>query len=171
METVVRIAEQATSNEPGHVLAAVGLGSCIGLALLDRAHSIAGLAHVILPDAGPAGSNDRDACKYADTAVPALVDSLVRVGARETDLEAVLVGGARMFSFAGSHGTCTDLGHRNEAAVVEALAKVGVPVRARATGGTRGRTVRVRVGRNEVAVREAGGIEAVIYSTGGGPTS
>ena len=44
-----------------------------------------------------------------------------------------------------------------------ALAAAGVPVRAAATGGGRGRTVRVRVGDARVSVKEAGGVEVPLW--------
>ena len=49
-ETMVRMGELAASAVAGDVLVSLGLGSCIGLALVDRRHGVAGLAHVVLPD-------------------------------------------------------------------------------------------------------------------------
>ena len=80
-ETMVRMGELAASSASGHVLVSLGLGSCIGLALLDRRLGIAGLAHVVLPqsqDQSP--ENPR---KFADLAVPALIFELETLGARK----------------------------------------------------------------------------------------
>ena len=95
-ETMVRMGELAVSAEAGHMLMSLGLGSCIGLALIDRRGGIAGLAHIVLPTStghvpGPA------AHKFADHAVPALIDELAAVGAPRVRLQAMLVGGASMF--------------------------------------------------------------------------
>ena len=49
---MVRMGELAVSKDPGHVLASIGLGSCIGLVLLEAARPIAGLAHIMLPASG-----------------------------------------------------------------------------------------------------------------------
>ena len=49
MQTMVRMGELAVSAEAGHTLISLGLGSCIGLALMDRRGGIAGLAHIVLP--------------------------------------------------------------------------------------------------------------------------
>lgn len=154
METMVRMGELAVSGTAGHVLVSLGLGSCIGLALLDRRVGVAGLAHIVLPRAeGRADENPR---KYADRAIPELLRGLERLGARTARLEAVLVGGAQMFSDVSG---ALDVGARNEAAVREQLAARRIPVVAAATGGSRGRTVRVDVG-GAVTVREAGGADA-----------
>lgn len=150
-EGMVRMGELTASGRAGQVLTALGLGSCIGLVLVDRDAGVAGLAHVVLPEAGAdAGENPH---RFADLAVPALVRRLVALGARAARLEAMLVGGASMFAAAPT----LEVGARNEAAVREQLAALGIPVVAAATGGARGRTVRVEVATGHVRVREAGG--------------
>jgi chemotaxis protein CheD len=162
-ETVVRMGERAVSASAGDVLVSIGLGSCIGLALIDRARGIAGLAHVMLP-AAPADGHEKLG-KFADTAVPALVGELVELGARRIRLEAALVGGAQMFSFEGG---AMDIGARNDAATRAALAAVRVPLAAAATGGAKGRTVRLHVGTGAVTVKEAGGVEVELLSSAPG---
>lgn len=158
-ETMVRMGELAVSSVPGDVLVAVGLGSCIGLALLDRRLGIAGLAHIVLPQSqAPVNENPN---KFADLAVPQLVAELTELGARRIRLEAVLVGGASMFSASSSS---LEVGQRNEAAVRELLAARHIPVVAEATGGSRGRTIRVDVASGAVTVREAGGRDTELYA-------
>jgi chemotaxis protein CheD len=157
---MVRMGELAISAAPADTLVSIGLGSCIGLALLDRRRGVAGLAHIVLPAAPEA---EPPSPKYADTAVPLLVDRLMRLGALRFSLEAVLVGGAEMFSFANARGNL-DVGQRNEQATLEALARHGVSVRASATRGNKGRTIRVHVGSGLVTVREAGGTEIELVS-------
>ncbi len=151
-ETMVRMGELAASSASGHVLVSLGLGSCIGLALVDRRRCVAGLAHVVLPQSqGYAPENPN---KFADFAVPELVLQLEALGARRHRLEAVLVGGAAMFAVSSAS---LDVGQRNEAAVLELLKTMRIPVLAAATGGNRGRTIRVDVATTSVTVREAGG--------------
>ena len=82
---------------------------------VDRARGIAGLAHVVLPEAerrggGPAG-------KFADRAVPAARrPRSSALGARARRLEAVLVGGAQHVRRSASAARSTSA-QRNEAAV------------------------------------------------------
>jgi chemotaxis protein CheD len=151
-ETMVRMGELAASAEPGHVLVSLGLGSCIGVALLDRRTRRAGLAHVVLPQSR--GHRADNPMKFADIAVPELLERVVALGARRSAVEAVLVGGASMF--ATTKGSL-EVGQRNEAAVREQLEALKIPVAAHATGGSRGRTIRVDVATGGVEVREAGG--------------
>jgi chemotaxis protein CheD len=150
--------ELAASAAPDEELVSMGIGSCVGLALLDPEQAVAGLAHVMLPLANAAYAAP---AKFADRAVPALVEQTERLGASRQRLEAVLVGGAQMFGRTGLAGL--DLGTRNELAVRDALARELIPVRAAATGGDRGRTVRVLAGVPSVLVREAGGEEQELW--------
>src|SRR5919106_518226 len=152
LETMVRMGELAVSGQPGNVLVSLGLGSCIGLALIDRRMGIAGLAHVVLPQSqGHAQENPR---KFADLAVPEMLSELEDLGARKVRLEAILVGGASMFAVSAAS---LEVGQRNEAAVRKLLNQHRIPVVAAATGGNRGRTIRVDVASSAVTVREAGG--------------
>lgn len=156
--TSVRMGEIAISTRGGEELVALGLGSCIGLALLDRAGGIAGLAHVVLPEARESGSEPG---KFADLAVPELIARMRQAGASPSRLEAVLTGGARMFEL----GSELDIGARNEAAVRSALAHARIGVAAAATGGNRGRTVKVAADGATVSVREAGGETVTLMGT------
>ena len=157
--TAVRMGEMFASSRADDELVAIGLGSCIGLAMVDRSAHVAGLAHVVLPEsgnaAGPAG-------KYADLAIPALLDLVRRAGARRERLEIVLVGGARMFAL----GTGLDIGARNDAAVRAGLKSIGLSVRAAETGGNSGRTVRVYSSDGIVKVHTAGGQPVTILGPG-----
>jgi chemotaxis protein CheD len=158
-ETMVRMGELAVSAVADDVLVSLGLGSCIGVAVLDRRVGVAGLAHVVLPASGghpPAGSY-----KFADVAVPELVERVVAGGGRRPLLEAVLVGGASMFAVSTAS---LEVGQRNDTAVRDQLAALRIPVIAAETGGDRGRTIRVHVGSNRVTVREAGGVESVLVN-------
>jgi chemotaxis protein CheD len=159
-ETMVRMGEYAFSAGADDVLVSLGLGSCVGVALIDRGTRVAGLAHVVLPSAE--GRDDTPG-KFADTAVPALLEAVLGLGARRTRLEAVLVGGASMFSF-GTAGL--DIGQRNDAAVREELARLRIPVAAAETGGSSGRTVRVTVDTGIVTSKAAGDSPVELYPAG-----
>jgi|1186.fasta_scaffold196021_2 chemotaxis protein CheD len=152
-DLMARMAEIVASQTPGDVLVALGLGSCIGVALLDDSGGVGALAHVVLPSSNGAAG----AAKFADTAVPLLIDEMAERAVSRHRLWAVFAGGAQMFSL-GAGGNL-DIGRRNEAAVRAALDANRIPVRATATGGSVGRTLRVYLGSGRVTSREAGGAE------------
>jgi chemotaxis protein CheD len=145
----VRMGELAVSAQIGDELVAIGLGSCIGLALADAEAGVGGLAHVVLPESagkpGPTG-------KFADLAVPDLIATMVSAGAMKRRLQAVLIGGARMFTV----GASLDIGARNTEAVREALGREGIKIHAEEVGGNRGRTARVIIG-DDISSQLAGG--------------
>jgi len=147
--------EIEVSNESGEELVARGLGSCIGLALIDRQSGVAGMAHIVLPEA--VGRSDKEPGKFANRAVPELIAQMKRAGAAGR-LDAVLAGGAQMFEIGQM-----DIGARNREAVEAGLARSGVTIRASDTGGNRGRTMRLTVGEFKVRVKEAGGETTTLF--------
>ena len=160
-ESMVCMGELVATATAGDVLVSLGLGSCIGLALLDRRMGVAGLAHVVLP--ASEGHKAHNPFKFADHAVPELIGRVIALGARPSRLEAVIVGGASMFAVTGSS---LEVGQRNEAAVREILDAKRVPVLAAATGGKKGRTIRVDAATSGITVKEAGAAETELV----GPT-
>jgi chemotaxis protein CheD len=150
--TMVRMGEVAVSREREAQLVSLGLGSCIGLALIDRSAGVAGLAHIVLP-ASP-GSTTASPGKFADTAVPHLIAEVCRAGASRARLEAVICGGASMFG--GGSSDTFQIGKRNSNATVEALEAHRIRLRGRDVGGQSGRTVEVHVGDGSVQVRVLG---------------
>jgi chemotaxis protein CheD len=150
--------EIEVSKRTGEELVARGLGSCIGLALIDRSSGVAGMAHIVLPESNGSGSEPG---KFADLAVPALLAQMQKAGAVTRRLDAVMAGGARMFELGEM-----DIGARNAAAVKAGLARAGLRIRVAATGGNRGRTLRLTVGDFEVTVKEAGGEPVTLYNGG-----
>jgi chemotaxis protein CheD len=144
-----RMGEMVVSNDPNEELVALGLGSCIGLAIVERTAGVAGLAHIVLPESTDRGDQ---AGKFADTAVPELIARMRKVGAVERRFETAIAGGARMFEMSGG----LDIGSRNETAVRAALRKARITIKAAKTGGNTGRTVKISVGDLLVTVRSAG---------------
>jgi chemotaxis protein CheD len=159
-EISVRMGEMAVSADPAVVLVSIGLGSCIGLALVDAAAGVCGLAHIMLP--GPGDLERRAASTFADTGVPALLSEVKSLGARR--VSGVIVGGAQMFG-AGGAGKL-QVGTRNEEAVRAAMRAANIPIVAAETGGGSGRTIRVYVDDARVTARIAGGTEADLYGAG-----
>ena len=153
----VRMGEMAVSADPAAVLVSIGLGSCIGLALVDAASGVCGLAHIMLP--GPGDVGRRPASTFADTGVPALLHEVKHLGGRRPS--AVIVGGAQMFGGGGAGRM--QVGMRNEEAVRDALRAASIPIIAAETGGGSGRTIRIYVADMRVTSRIAGGTETDLY--------
>lgn len=136
----VRMGELAVARAD-EVLAAVGLGSCIGVALVDPEAHVAGLAHVLLPE--PSSGREGTAGRYASTAIPALLEQMLGAGARRDRVVAKIAGGASMFPALSATGVGA-VGLRNADAVRRALAQMNIPLMAEDVGGTWGRTVHLQ---------------------------
>ena len=138
----VGMADYKVGRNPNSVIT-YGLGSCIGIALYDPVTKVGGLAHIMLPDSKQARSAENPA-KFADTALPLMVEDLIKLGGSKTRLRAKIAGGAQMFTFAN----LTDImriGERNAEAVRLVLKKLDISILADDTGGNYGRTVELKL--------------------------
>jgi chemotaxis protein CheD len=121
----------------GETLAAL-LGSCVGIGMLwPRKNSVA-LAHCLLPHSPEAGT--RHGARYVSQAVPSLLTLLGVRREERAEITVILAGGANMF---GPAGVSSGVGASNIAAAHKVLAEYGMAVQHEATGGRRGRTIRV----------------------------
>lgn len=154
----VRIAHLAVARGNGR-LVAVGLGSCVVVTLYDTATRLGGMAHILLPDPSTA-RDDSHPARFATRAVPLLAQRLRELGA-DGPLEAKLAGGAALFGdlLSSPQG---QMGDRNVNAARQALAALGIPVRAADTGGTSGRSVSFDVATGSLAVRGVRGGQRVL---------
>jgi chemotaxis protein CheD len=135
---IVGMADLNAAKSPG-ALTTLGLGSCVGIALYDAVHKVAGLAHIMLPDSRLIQNNGNIA-KFADTATVRLITDMTRMGARKELLKAKLAGGAQMFAFNTTNESMR-IGDRNVEATLKLLKQLNIPVLAQDTGNTYGRTV------------------------------
>jgi chemotaxis protein CheD len=171
----VGVAEYAAADGAA-TLVTSGLGSCVGIALVDTDAEVTGLAHAMLPEADgraaeadgrartggtdgaePAATDGGDSLprgKYVDTAVPALLDAMVEEGADPERIEARLAGGSAMFDFSSGDG---GVGERNVAAAKAVLDEYGIPVIATDVGGDYGRSLTLESPSGSLSVRRAHG--------------
>ncbi len=138
----VGMADYKIGRNPASIIS-YGLGSCVGIALFDPVTKIGGLAHIMLPDSTQARSTENPA-KFADTAIPKMLDDMIRIGAVRSRVVAKIAGGAQMFKFTNA----TDImrvGERNADSVKNILKKLAVQLLAEDTGGNYGRTVELKL--------------------------
>lgn len=123
------------------VIKTIGLGSCVGVIIYDSEAQVAGLAHVMLPDSSISREASFNLSKYADTAIPYLLEKMYNKGAKLARLKAKLAGGSQMFAFAQSNADTMRIGPRNTEAVKSILFDKAIPIVAEDTGGNYGRTI------------------------------
>ena len=144
---IVRVAEIAIGRQAG-ILTALGLGSCVAALLWDPTASIGGMAHILLP-APPPRERQNAPGRYAQTAIPLLLQQMQQAGANRSAITGRLVGGAAMFANLLAPGLI-HTGERNVLATREALHTAGIPLRAEWVGGDFGRSVELDLATGKV---------------------
>jgi chemotaxis protein CheD len=144
--------------QPGLLFAARGatavttvLGSCVSVCLFDPGQRAGGINHFLLPcwnGEGPASP------KYANVALPGLVERVAELGCRAPGLRAKLFGGSAVF---GRVGGLFGVGERNIEFAERFLSDAGIPVVARDVGGDWTRKVIFEVHTGRAFVRRLKG--------------
>ncbi|NLT19924.1 MAG: chemotaxis protein CheD [Syntrophomonadaceae bacterium] len=155
----VGMADMKIARPPDKLMTA-GLGSCIGICIIDKSLKIASLAHIMLPSIVQA-KNPQNRAKFADSAVDMVVEEMQKQGASVSRLQAKIAGGAQMFKFSGDNDIMK-IGVRNAQAVEEALKKYNIKLLASDTGGNHGRTITFDPETGDLLVRTIGHGERVL---------
>lgn len=134
----VGMADLKVGRNPDSLIS-YGLGSCVGIALYDSLTKVGGLAHIMLPDSTQARATDNKA-KFADTALPVLLEQVLQLGGVKNRMTAKIAGGSQMFNFAQATDVMR-IGDRNAEAVREVLKSLSIRLVAEDVGGNYGRTV------------------------------
>lgn len=135
----------------------IGLGSCIGLTLFDPNLKIGAMVHIMLPESS--GRMDRPG-KYADTAVPLLVNELNALGCKNRSILAKMTGGACMFEY---FGTNLNIGERNAEKVRIKLKEHNIQLAGEDVGGRIGRSVTfLPANDGRVSIRRADGTSGTL---------
>lgn len=138
----------------GDVLTTTALGSCVGIALYDSLLKIGGLAHIMLPFSHQFRASGNPA-KFADTAIPAMLEKMFALGASRCRIWAKIAGGAHMFAIPVSSEVMR-IGERNVDAVKTVLQKEGIRLIAEDTGDNHGRSLEFFLDSGKVLVKTVG---------------
>ena len=150
-EVRVGIADAKIISAPNSIMT-IGLGSCVGIALYDTGKKIAAL--IMLPDSH-AFKSVTNPYKFADLAIPLILEEMTKRGCIKKNVVAKIAGGASMFKFS-EKSINSDIGNRNIEAVREAINKEGIIIAAEDVGGSKGRTMFVESESGKVLIRIVG---------------
>jgi chemotaxis protein CheD len=152
----VGVAQVRFSSSPS-ILRTI-LGSCVGICVYDRMKKIGGLAHILLPNDQSSGATPE---KYAETAIPLLVNQLLKEGGKKEFMSAKIAGGASMFKF-DTNIALGQIGDRNIEETKKVLQKLGIPLLEEDVGGHAGRVIDFFLEDGRMKVK-ASGIEKYYY--------
>ncbi len=120
-------------------LVTFALGSCVGICLFDQLAQVAGLSHILLPQYKSI-SGENAPMKFADSAIPLLIQRMEAKGARRVHMQAKIAGGAQMFPSKGNSSIAA-IGQQNVQSVKATLQSLRIPLLAEDTGANFGRTL------------------------------
>lgn len=149
----VSLGEIKISNDPNVILVCYGLGSCIGISAYDRLTKIGTLAHIVLPYSKNHLSSSSPA-KYANTAIPYMIQEMEKMGAKKENLKISIAGGAKILSCIPA-GSMLDIGEKNVVAVLEAITKQNLKVNNQDVRGNIGRTLFLHINDGKTVVKTA----------------
>jgi chemotaxis protein CheD len=151
----VRVDMADMKVENGSVELLTSVGSCVAICLHDSVHKCGGLAHVMLPHSSDV-SHEPLPSKYADTAIPALVEGIRKMCGKDLRLSAKIAGGANMFANLGSDGNL-DIGGKNVRAAREGLSNRKIRLIGEDVGGLHGRRISFNVSSGVMMVKSFNG--------------
>jgi chemotaxis protein CheD len=153
------MSEIVVSQTPD-LLMTLGLGSCVGVCIYDSLLKIGGMAHVMLPDSSMS-KEVTNRGKYADTAVPVLVEKMQQMGALKNRMIVKIAGGAQMFAYSGMDHKM-QIGPRNVLAVEKSINSIGLRISGKSVGGNLGRSIYMDLATGEVKVRMLNSPEIIL---------
>lgn len=140
---IVGVGDMAVSNNPSVILSTYALGSCIGVIAYDSVSKVGGILHFMLPDSTI--SPDKAAkqpAMFGNTGLPGLFKAMVGMKADPHRLRVFVAGGAGMLGGQDPF----KIGERNSTVAFDYIAKYGLSLRHRETGGSINRTVHLEIG-------------------------
>ena len=108
----------------------------------DVRNKVGGMAHIMLPTMSQAATSIQkpNVFKYADTAIPFLIEEILALGGKKHNLTAKIIGGANMFKN-NSIPEEETVGYRNQIQTIQTLSDLGIKLIAQDVGGYVGRTI------------------------------
>lgn len=159
----VQLGELQVSGNRTLILSIPNLGSSMALVIYDPRLRLGGVAHIILPESGlGGGTNMETPAKFADIAVPALLEAFTEAGGKPSQSVIRLVGGAQMFNFGGGGASLLNMGSRNATAIKTALSKLGLTPEKTDIGGNKGKSLRFVIATGQLYVKQIGGTEYLL---------
>lgn len=128
------------------------LGSCVGVCIYDPELKVGGLSHIMLPSSKKPTNNIK---KYADTAIPHLIDELVKLGGDRRRMIAKIAGGSTMFRHT-ENSVMGDIGKNNISSAKEILARLKINIVSEDVGGDYGRTIDFYLETGELKIKTIG---------------
>jgi chemotaxis protein CheD len=162
---MLELGQMSSSARQGTVYSVSSIGTGVVVVVYDPQNLVGGVACVSMPESklsmqSPLEEQPKDKpAKFADIAIPLLLEEFKALGGDKNNSTVRLVGGAQLFNFGGGGGNLLNIGVRNAMAIRTALTKEGFVVEKADTGGNKPRSIRFELNTGNVYVRFIGATE------------
>ena len=137
----VSAGELCTAREEG-LLCSTPLGSCIALIAYDPVAKAGGMAHIMLPGKSPKNGVLN---KYAENAIPALLDAMFLHGANKKNIRIGIIGGANVLQKKDDSLVESIIN-----SVIKTIEDLKIPIIASSLGGHERRSASLNISRGEL---------------------
>jgi chemotaxis protein CheD len=159
----VELGEIKVSDHKATVYIIPNLGTGVAVTIYDIQNKVGGIAHIVLPESSLDGVySDQLPGKYANLAIPKLLEQFTAIGGQKRSSIVRMVGGAQLFNFGGGGGNVLNIGARNATAIRAAMSKQGYAIEKADTGGNKGKSIRFILATGQLYVRQIGGNEYLL---------
>lgn len=135
------------------------LGTGVALTIYDTINRVGGIAHIVMPESSLSSNPSVNELpgKYANLAIPNLVDQFTEAGGQKRGAIVRMIGGAQLFNFGGGGGNIMNIGTRNATAIRASMSKLGFAIEKADTGGNKSKSVSFIVATGQLHVSIIGG--------------
>lgn len=131
------------------------LGSCVGVTFWSERLGAGALCHSLLPryPANPSAENPKAGHRYVDFAIRDLARQFDKLGAKRSEVQVKLFGGADVLLVSDSGAAKPTVGRLNCEMAIEIVRSEGFSVMASSLGGTSGLNIKFNTATGDVLLR------------------
>jgi chemotaxis protein CheD len=143
------------------------LGSCVAVTMHVPGMGIGAICHAFLPDSSEAkrGGHEPQVCRFVDTALQNMLESMDKVGVPRRDLVLKLFGGSSGIAVRGMEYSSYDIGRRNVEMARKLLRFARLELTVQDVGGNQGRKLMFNTRTGEVWIKR---LRQVVFEKQGG---
>ncbi len=133
------------------------LGSCLGVTMHAPKMGIGTICHAFMPDSSDARASrhpEPQICRFVDTALQNMLETMDKIGVPRRDLVIKMFGGSSGMAVRNVEQTTYDIGRRNIAMAKKLLKFARLDIRVEDVGGQRGRKLLFNTQTGEVWVKK-----------------
>lgn len=133
------------------------LGSCLAVTMNAPKQGLGTICHAFLPDSSerdPRKGKDPQICRYVDTALQNMLETMDKMGVPRRDLVIKMFGGAAGIAVAGMAKTSYNIGRRNVEMAKKLLRFARLEVQVESVGGNYGRKLMFHTQTGEVWLKK-----------------